>query len=63
MNSNNSIMPTYCGACLAENVVAVVGGPTCRHSNPSGLAWWPNGWMTMPEADRIEWLKRKGGER
>lgn len=56
-------MPTYCGACLAENVIAVVGGPTCRHSNPNGLAWWPNGWMTMPEADRIEWLRRKGGER
>lgn len=63
MDTNFNIMPMYCGACLAENVVAVAGGPTCRHSQPSGLAWWPEGWATMAEMDRIEWLKRKGGTR
>lgn len=52
------ITPDYCLLCLAENVVAPVGGPTCKHQPKHGLAWWPDGWQTMTEYERVEWLKK-----
>lgn len=53
-----SLLPNYCPLCLAENVVAVIGGPTCKHQPKHGLAWWPDGWQMMGEFERVEWLKK-----
>ena len=36
--------PRHCPLCLKENVVATMGGPTCRHQPKSGLAWFPEWW-------------------
>ena len=52
-------MTDYCPLCLAENVVAVIGGPTCKHQPKHGLAWWPDHWQTMTEYERVEWLKKR----
>lgn len=53
-----SLLPDYCPLCLAENVVATIYGPTCKHQPKHGLAWWPENWQTMTEYERVEWLKK-----
>ena len=52
-------MTDYCPLCLAENVAAVIGGPTCKHQPKRGLAWWPDHWQGMTEYERVEWLKKR----
>ena len=52
-------MTDYCPLCLAENVAAVIGGPTCKHQPKRGLAWWPENWQAMSEYERVEWLKKR----
>ncbi len=47
---------TLCPQCRAEGVIATVNGPTCKHQEKTGAQWWPDGWATMPEQDRLEWL-------
>ena len=54
-----AITPDYCPLCLSESVVAVIGGPTCKHQPKHGLAWWPDHWQTMTECERVEWLKKR----
>ena len=53
-----SLLPDYCPLCLAQNVVATTGGPTCKHQAKHGLAWWPENWQAMSEYERVEWLKK-----
>jgi hypothetical protein len=49
-----------CPKCRAAGIIATAGGPTCKHQEPAGVAWWPS-WWPEPCADmrRIEWLKKK----
>jgi hypothetical protein len=35
-----STAPDHCPACLARNIVATLGGPTCTHQAKSGVAWF-----------------------
>jgi hypothetical protein len=48
-----------CPACLAANIIAPANGPTCRHSEPTGVKWWPENWSRMLESERVAWLEKK----
>jgi hypothetical protein len=51
--------PDLCPQCLSANIIAPLHGPTCAHSVPNGVRWWPDGWERMPEGERVAWLKTK----
>lgn len=54
--------PTLCSACLTENRIATVNGPTCPHQVETGAAWWPSWWMIRgAEVCRLNWLNSKRG--
>jgi hypothetical protein len=48
-----------CQQCLAANVIATVGGPTCRCVRNYGVSWWPPGFSNMTEAERCEWIRKQ----
>lgn len=48
-----------CPTCLAENIIAPVAGPTCKHARDASDQWWPANWGTMVEAERLAWLERR----
>ena len=52
-------LPALCPQCLAAGIVAEPSGPTCAHNLPAGADWWPAGWATMPEPERIDWLRAR----
>lgn len=54
-----TLSPALCPACLRENRVATVKGPTCPHQPNAGANWWPAGWATMGEVERVKWLNGK----
>jgi hypothetical protein len=46
-----------CSDCLRENIIAPTAGPTCRHQDDAGVYWWPAGWSSMHEHERVQWLE------
>jgi len=48
--------PALCPECLRKNVVATATGPTCTHNSRAGN-WWPAGWQTMHEPERVRFLE------
>lgn len=54
-----------CPACLANNVLAIANGPTCPHSEPHGVDWWPKDFASWPEPSRVAFIEQryKLGER
>lgn len=62
--SNARVTPTLCPLCLAANVIATAGGPTCTHQSTSGTAWFPDWWHLGPfdevcTARRCAWLQER----
>lgn len=47
--------PTLCPACLRDNRIATIAGPTCPHT---GQAWFPPWWCEPGmDARRVEWVR------
>ena len=46
----------YCAECAKAGVIATKSGPTCTHSEKSGVNWWPADFSAMDEQRRVEWI-------
>jgi hypothetical protein len=55
------MMPVYCPLCLKAGVIATVGGPTCAHSERTGVKWFPDWWSESAFENpnrRVEYLQK-----
>ena len=52
-------MNHFCPDCRAQKIIATNGGPTCTHSEPNGVKWWPVDFAAWSEERRVEWIKKQ----
>lgn len=51
-----------CPRCLAENIVATIAGPTCKHQPDHDAKWFPLLWERMTEQERVDWIWANRGK-